>query len=367
MADTLDQLDTPAVIVDLDVLEQNVERMARFAREHGVSLRPHAKSHKTREIAARQSAAGSPGLTVAKLDEAEAYLDAGFDDLFVANEVVGVDKWQRLCALQQRGRVAIGVDSAEAARGLDAVAGADGAHVPVLIEVDSGLRRAGVLPGAPAVALAETVSQLHNLRLRGVFTHAGHAYAAQSAEDVARIGRAEGEVVVETAAAIRARGIACDVVSVGSTPTAMHSGKVAGVTEIRPGNYVFFDRMQIGLGVTSFEHCSLSVLTRVISRPANDRAVLDAGSKTFALDRGAHGLEALAGYGEDRARGLVLQRLSEEHGVAEVGDQSVSVGERLRIIPNHACTVANLADVLIGVRGERVTEVMKVLVRGGGK
>src|SRR5262245_49153611 len=168
MADTLDQLDTPAVVVDLDVLEQNVERMAAFAREHGVQLRPHAKSHKTREIAARQRAAGSSGLTVAKLDEAEAYLATGFDDLFVANEVVGVDKWQRLCGMQRRGRVAIGVDSVEAAAGLDAVAGDAGVSVPVLIEVDSGLRRAGVQPGEAAAALAEQVGSLRNLELRGV-------------------------------------------------------------------------------------------------------------------------------------------------------------------------------------------------------
>ena len=367
VGDSLDQLDTPAVVVDLDLLEQNVERMARFAHEQGVALRPHAKSHKTREIAERQRAAGSRGLTVAKLDEAEAYLAAGFDDLFVANEVVGPDKWQRLVGLQARGQVAIGVDDAGAADGLGSVASAAGVTVPVLIEVDSGLHRAGVLPGPPALALAEHLSRLKHVDVRGIFTHAGHAYGAPSPEDVARIGRAEGESLVETAVLLRAHGLSCEVVSVGSTPTALHSGRVPGVTEMRPGNYVFFDRMQVGLGVTSFEHCSLSVLARVISRPAPDRAVLDAGSKTFALDRGAHGLDALAGYGEDHARGLIVQRLSEEHGVIEGQPCNVAVGERLRIIPNHACTAANLAEILIGVRGERVVEVMQVLVRGGGR
>jgi D-serine deaminase-like pyridoxal phosphate-dependent protein len=363
----VDELDTPTVLVDLDVLERNIERMAHFARQHGVSLRPHTKTHKTLGVALRQQAAGLNGLTVAKLDEAEAYLSAGFDDLLVANEVVGADKWQRLVDFQMRGSVAVGLDSREAADGLNAIASAAGVSVPVLVEVDSGLRRAGVLPGAPTLALAEHVARLASLRLRGVFTHAGHAYGAASPAEVARIGEHEGKVLVETAALLRADRLACEVVSVGSTPTAMHSGKVAGVTEIRPGNYVFYDRMQVGLGVATLDDCALSVLVRVISRPDATRAVLDAGSKTFALDRGAHGMDALAGFGQDREHGLVLQRLSEEHAVCEVQHQRIRVGDRLRIVPNHACTVANLAEVLVGVRSGRVTEIMEVLVRGGGR
>ncbi|HEY3058894.1 MAG TPA: alanine racemase [Chloroflexota bacterium] len=363
----IDELDTPRVVIDLDVLERNVERMAQFARERKVQLRPHAKSHKTVEVAMRQRTAGCTGLTVAKLDEAEAFLNAGFADLFIANEVVGVDKWYRLARLQQRGRVAVGIDSALAASGLDAIARANGVEVPVLIEVDSGLGRAGVTPGAAALALAEHLADLKGLQLRGLFTHAGHAYGAASREEVARIGRLEGELLVESAEVLRAHGINCEVVSVGSTPTALHSGAVAGVTEIRPGNYVFYDRMQVGLGVASLDDCSLSVLARVISRPRPDRAVLDAGSKTFALDRGAHGMDALAGYGQDRQHGLILERLSEEHAVVGVGDQIVDVGDRLRIVPNHACTVTNLADELLGVRADRVCEVMPVLVRGGGR
>lgn len=360
-------LDTPAVLVDLAVLERNVQRMASFAESRGVALRPHAKSHKTIGIAERQRAAGSRSLTVAKLDEAAAYLAAGFDDVFVANEVVGVDKWRRLAGLQQHGTVAIGVDSAEAADGLDAEARAAGVSIPVLIEIDSGLRRAGVQPGPEALKLAEHLTSLRGLRLRGLFTHAGHAYAAHSPEEVARIGRYEGQSLVDTAHLLRAQGIACEVVSVGSTPTALHAGDVPGVTEIRPGNYVFYDRMQVALGSATAADCALTVLTRVISRPSQDRAVLDAGSKTFALDRGAHGIEAVSGYGQDLEHGLVIQRLSEEHAVLDVGEQSLRVGDRLRIVPNHACTVSNLADVLFGVRGEQVVEELPVIVRGGGR
>ena len=201
----VDELDTPTVLVDLDVLERNIERMADFARQYGVSLRPHAKTHKTRGVALRQRAAGAAGLTVAKLDEAEAYLAAGFDDLLVANEVVGADKWRRLVDLQTRGSVAVGLDSREAADGLNAIASAAGVTVPVLVEVDSGLRRAGMQPGWPTLSLAEQVAGLANLRLRGVFTHAGHAYGAASPAEVARIGEHEGNVLVETSALLRER------------------------------------------------------------------------------------------------------------------------------------------------------------------
>ena len=210
---------------------------------------------------------------------------------------------------------------------------------------------------------------MDGLELRGIFTHAGHAYGAASHEEVRNIGRGEGEVLVETAGLLRARGVPCPVVSVGSTPTAFSAGSVPGVTELRPGNYVFYDRMQVALGSAHLEDCALSVLSTVISRPARDRAVIDAGSKTFALDRGAHGLDALRGYGFDHSAGLVVDRLSEEHGILQLTpdeDARVCVGTRLRLVPNHACTVANLADRLVGVRGGVVTEVLPVMVRGGG-
>jgi len=346
-------LDTPAVLVDLDVLERNVARMSAFAAEHGIGLRPHAKSHKTLGIAERQKSAGARGFTVAKLDEADAYLTAGFDDLLIANEIVGIDKWQRLAAMQRRGSVAAGIDDLQAATGMAEVARQAGVTVPVLIEVDCGLRRAGVGLGGPTLDLAAKVARLAGVNLRGVFTHAGHAYTAQSPAEVARIGRTEGEGLVETAELLTAR----------------YAGAVRGVTEFRPGNYVFYDRMQVALGAAQADDCALTVLTRVISRPDQRRVVVDAGSKTFALDRGAHGTDALAGFGEARAPHLVLERLSEEHGMFSLGlqDQALAIGDRLRFIPNHACTVANLADVLLGIRGNQVAEVLKVLVRGGGR
>jgi D-serine deaminase-like pyridoxal phosphate-dependent protein len=364
----LDTLDTPAVVVDLDRLERNITHMAHLAADAGVQLRPHTKSHKTAALAQRQLAAGAAGITVAKLDEAEAYLRQGVRDIFVANEVAGDHKWARAAALQELGSVAVGVDSFETARGLSRAATEHTVRIPVLIEVDSGLHRAGLQPGTQVADLAVRITSLSGLDLRGVFTHAGHAYGARSLEEVRRIAHDEARAVVDSAAAIRARGIACPVISVGSTPTISAAGAVPGVTEIRPGNYVFFDRMQIGLGVAERERCSQTVLATVISRPAPDRIVVDAGSKTFALDKGAHGLESVAGFGEDVEYGLVLERLSEEHGVITgFAPAEVTVGTRLRFLTNHACTVANLAEVLYGVRNGVVEDVFPVMVRGGGR
>lgn len=362
----VDELDTPVVLVDLDVLEANLREMQAFAAGAGVGLRPHCKTHKTLEIARMQAEAGAAGLTVAKLDEAEAYLEDGHRDLFVANEVYGETKWARLARMQRRGRVAIGVDDAGAAEGIASVARREGVTVPLLIEIDCGLRRAGLVPGGAAVRLAEAIDRLAGVELAGLFTHAGHAYAADGPDKLPAIARSEAEAVVGTAEAIRARGIACPVVSVGSTPTARLSGAYPGVTEIRPGNYVFNDRMQVALGVP-YARCALTVVATVASVPASDRAVCDAGSKTFALDRGAHGNDRLGGFGEDPANGAVLERLSEEHGVLRPGPGGVRIGERLRFVPNHACTVANLARELVAVRGGKVEAVWEVVVAGGGR
>lgn len=364
---SIDELDTPVVVVDLDVLDANLRAMTEVAASAGVALRPHCKTHKTLQIARQQAAAGAAGLTVAKLDEAEAYLEDGHRDLFVANELFGATKWTRLAGMQRRGRVAVGVDAPAAAEGIAQVARREGVTIPLLIEIDCGLARAGLLPGDAPVALAELIDRLPGVELRGVFTHAGHAYAADGPERLPEIARAEAASVLETAEAIRRRGIACPVVSVGSTPTARLAGAVPGVTEIRPGNYVFNDRMQVALETATYARCALSVLTTVGSAPTLDRAVCDAGSKTFALDRGAHGNDRLRGFGEDPGTGAVIERLSEEHGVLRPGRGGVRIGDRPRFVPNHACTVANLARQLVGVRAGVVRELLDVVVPGGGR
>jgi D-serine deaminase-like pyridoxal phosphate-dependent protein len=361
LGSSTEALSTPATVVDLDVLERNISRMAARAREAGVRLRPHAKTHKCPEIGRMQRAAGAWGLSLAKVGEAEAFVEAGFDDLFLAYPVVGEDKGRRLLELSDRARLAVGVDSLEGARTLAQPFQAAGRTLEVMLKVDVGYGRVGVLPER-AVELARQVAELPGLRLRGVFTHAGHGYLAEDRAGVDAIARLEGERLVEAAAGLRAAGLPADEVSVGSTPTAAVAMRVAGVSECRPGNYVFHDASQVALGTCGVEDCALTILATVVSVPAAERAVVDAGSKTLSSDplRPKPG-----GYGQILGRASRIEKLSEEHGVVAVAPgETFRVGERVRILPNHACVVANLHDRLIGVSADRVETILHVAARG---
>jgi D-serine deaminase-like pyridoxal phosphate-dependent protein len=358
---TIDELETPAVLVDLDVVERNVNAMADRARRHGVRLRPHAKTHKLPEIGRMQLAAGATGIALAKTSEAEVFARAGFDDIFIAYPVVGADKGRRLLEMSDRVRLAVGVDSEEGARTLSEAFGQARRTLDVMLKVDVGLHRAGVAPEA-AVEVARRIVALPALRLRGVFTHAGHAYLEDTAQGVAEVGRHEGRTLAATGRALREAGIEVEEVSVGSTPTAPHAMAEHGVTECRPGNYVYHDASQVGLGTCTIEDCAMTVLATVVSAPAADRAVLDAGSKTLSSDP----LRPKAGgYGWILGRRSRIDRLSEEHGVVRIEPgETLRVGERVRVLPNHACVVSNLHDVLVGVRGERVEAELAVAARG---
>jgi len=361
MSRPIEDLPTPAVLVDLDVLERNISRQAVRAKSAGVRLRPHAKTHKCPEIARLQLGAGAAGISLAKTSEAEVFADTGFEDIFIAYPVVGLGKAERLLALSDRLRLAVGVDSVEGALLLSGPFAAAGRRLDVLLKIDCGYHRVGVLP-ENALAIAERLAELPGIRLRGLFTHAGHVYQAKTPEDVAEIGKQEGEILASTAVALEQAGLPIEEVSVGSTPSARHAMRIAGVTECRPGNYVFHDGSQVALGTCGPEDCAMTILATVVSVPASDRAVADAGSKTLSQDSlrprpNGHGL--ILG---TQSR---LQSLSEEHGVARVEDgDSFRVGERIRILPNHACVVSNLHDRLYGIRANRVETEFRIAARG---
>jgi D-serine deaminase-like pyridoxal phosphate-dependent protein len=357
----LDDVATPAVLVDTDILDRNIARMAERARAAGIRLRPHAKTHKLLEVGRRQLAAGAAGLSVAKTSEAEVFAAAGFDDLFVAYPVVGEDKGRRLLALAGRVRLAVGVDSVDGARTLSNVFAAAGRRLDVRLKIDVGLHRVGVLP-EQAVGVARAIAALPGLELRGVFTHAGQAYGETTVEGIAAVGRHEGATVAAVAEALRAAGLKVAEVSVGSTPTARTAMTVAGVTECRPGNYVYHDASQVSLGNCALEDCAMTVLATVTSVPAPDRAVLDAGSKTVSSDPLRPNGE---GFGWVLGRRARLSKLSEEHGVLAVeAGERFRVGERVRVLPNHACVVSNLHDRVLAVRAGVVEEEWTVAARG---
>jgi D-serine deaminase-like pyridoxal phosphate-dependent protein len=357
----LDELDTPSVIVDLDVLERNISRMADRARAAGVRLRPHAKTHKVPELGRLQLAAGATGISLAKTGEAEVFAEAGFDDIFLAYPIVGAGKGRRLLALSDRLRLAVGVDSIEGAASLGSVFHAARRRIDVLLKVDCGYHRVGVAPER-AVETARRLTDLPGIALRGIFTHAGHAYLAASPADIAAIAKQEGEILAATADLLRSEGLPVGEVSVGSTPTARVAMSVAGVTECRPGNYVYHDGSQVSLGTCEIEDCAMTVIATVVSVPAADRAVLDCGSKTLSSDplRPRPG-----GHGGILGRTSRIESLSEEHGVVRVEPgETFRVGERVRVLPNHACVVSNLHDRIILARGDRVEGDWTVAARG---
>jgi D-serine deaminase-like pyridoxal phosphate-dependent protein len=324
-------------------------------------LRPHAKTHKVVEIARMQIAAGAAGISLAKVGEAEVFAEAGFDDIFLAYPTVGGDRARRLLEISDRLRLAVGADSLEGARTLSDVFAASRRRLDVLLKIDSGFHRVGVEP-SKALEAARQLSGLPGLHLRGVFTHAGQAYHAETPDAVGQIARVEGETVAGVAATLRETGLIVEEVSVGSTPTAAEGMRVSGVTECRPGNYVYHDASQVALGTCSPADCAMTVLATVVSVPAADRAVVDAGSKTLSSDarRPREG-----GYGLILGTSSHVERLSEEHGVIRVapGDR-FRVGSRVSILPNHACVVSNLHDRVYGVRTGRVEEELRVAARG---
>ena len=359
-------LDTPSVLVDLDILERNIAEMAALAGREGVALRPHIKTHKTPQIAKMQLEAGAAGVTCAKIGEAETLADAGIDDIFICFPLVTELKARRLASLARRARVSTIVDSPQGVAALSAVFADEPAPLEVLVKVNTGLDRVGVLP-EEAVPLAQRVAEAPGLRFGGVCAHEGYTYGKSDPAERAAVGRKGGETLVATARAIEAAGLPCPRVSVGSTPGSGSADSVPGVTEMRPGNYVFYDLMQVGMHVVPPERCALHVLVTVASHAARDRAVVDAGSKTFTSDKGAHGMSGATGFGlvlgkED----IEIERLSEEHGWLRLdpAGSDVAIGEQLEVIPVHACPVANLAPELILVRGGEVVDRWPVAARG---
>ncbi|WNC12333.1 D-TA family PLP-dependent enzyme [Brevibacillus brevis] len=362
----INQLDTPSLLLDLDIMEANLRRIDRFAKQQGISWRPHIKTHKSVEIARRQIASGAAGITVAKVSEAEVMARAGIDNILIAYPLASSTKLARVAALMPIATMILTVDSAEQAQHIQDFFGQLGKAIDVWIKVDSGLRRCGVAPGEHTLELARYVSRCPNLRLKGLFTHAGHSYAASSYEQIRDIGEYEGRCIVESAELCEKNGIPIEVRSVGSTPTYTFSGQVPGITEVRPGNAVFYDAIQVGLGVAAYEQCALSLVSTVVSVKQGERLVLDTGSKSLSLDQGAHGNATVRGFGHVIGHPeLVIARLSEEHGVVQLeGETKLGLLDRVRIIPNHACTVANLFDHYLVVREGQVVDKWKVDARG---
>ena len=352
----LQELPTPALVVDVEVLQRNIDDMAAYAERAGLALRPHAKTHKSPAVAHLQRAAGAVGLTVATVGEAEVFADSGHTDLFVAYPLwLDHDRTRRVRALLDRADLALGVDSPEASRRIAAQLGADTARVRVLVEVDSGHHRSGAAPDDAGI-VAECAGHA-GLDVAGVFTFPGHSYSPGAADDVAA---QEADALARAAASLRDHGVEPRVVSGGSTPTAGRT-HADPVTELRPGVYVFGDAQQWELDTVEPDRIALTAWSTVVSH-ASGRVVLDAGSKVIGADRSPWA----TGHGRllDHPRARVVQ-LSEHHAVVAWDEgPPPELGSRVRVVPNHVCNAVNLVDELVAVRAGEVVDRWPVAARG---
>jgi D-serine deaminase-like pyridoxal phosphate-dependent protein len=340
-------LETPVPIIDLDRVERNLSRMQAYADRHGLALRPHIKTHKLPRFAQRQVALGAVGITCQKLGEAEVMADAGLDDILISYPLIGPDKARRLAALARRVTMGVAIDNPLALETV-ALAGQEaGRPIRVLVEFDSGMKRTGVTSVEDALALIAQVKAADGLRFDGLMTYPSSAATASFVH------------------AVKAAGVALPVVSGGGTPRAAHEHEIEGVTEMRVGTYIYNDRTLVELGAAGLEDCALHVHATVVSRPTENRAILDCGSKTLSSDLVPRG--ASAGYGllidyPD----AVIERLSEEHGMVDLSASAPkpALGERVRILPNHVCVVTNLHDQVVVSRDGLVEGIWPVAARG---
>lgn len=358
-ARTIRDLPTPALLLDLDVLERNLHRMQERADALGVRLRPHIKTHKCVEVARRQAELGATGLTVSTLEEAKVLAEHGFEDLTWAFPLV-LSRLSEALELSERVRLGVTVDGEEAIEALER----SGRPLRVWLEVDCGYGRTGVDPaGERVVSLARRLGGSRTLRLAGLLTHSGQAYHADSERRIEAIAEEERRTMTELAERLRGEGIDPGELSVGSTPAMSLARDLGGIDEARPGNYALYDYTQARLGSCAVEDCAATVLATVISsRPDRGRSVVDAGALALSKDLGP---DEPGHYGRLRSDpeepaldpdGRVLS-VSQEHGILS---RALPVGARVRIVPNHSCLTVACHDAFVLVRGTEVRGIWKI-------
>ncbi|HTK08305.1 MAG TPA: alanine racemase [Ktedonobacteraceae bacterium] len=362
----IDELDTPSVVIDEAIATANLQRMQALADRHGVALRPHIKTHKSVYWARKQIALGAVGITVAKLSEAEAMARNGIHSIYIAYPLIGKTKIARLQALlaTSDAYLRLTVDSEIAIDTLAEAISIFDRTLDFMIEVDTGMNRCGVLSPERAVELAQYSRQYAKLNLVGIMTHAGHAHNTTDEAVIRDISQRETGIMLETAQALKAAGFAISVISAGSTITSQDALHVPGLTEIRAGTYIFNDLRTEELHRCNMSDIAATVIATVVSRPAPDRLVLDAGSKTLTPTR-----DERFGYGLVSAYpDLRIVRLSEEHGVCEVAETNpLNVGDRVEIMPVHVCVIMNMCRETYLRAGEQVLHPIAVEAHLGNK
>jgi D-serine deaminase-like pyridoxal phosphate-dependent protein len=353
-----EDLDTPALLIDLDALEANISEAATLCRQHGVAWRPHAKCHKSPDVARRIMEAGAIGLTCAKLSEAETFAAAGIPDLLVANFIAGRRKVDRLVELRRKADPIICLDHIDQAEPISKAMAAAGLSVRAILEIDIGMERAGVLPGRPAVELARRVAELAGIELVGVMGYEGHLLTIENpGEKAARVCAALSQLV-DSAERIKAAGIDCRIVSCGGTGSLPLAVSQPGITEVQAGGVIFMDAFYRHACRLAGYQYALTVLTTVVSRPAADRAIIDAGRKTMNMEIA---MPLVIGR-ED----VVVDRLSAEHGSLKLGPsaQDLKIGERLEFVPGYGDLTTVLHNQFFVLQDGKLVDVWPLTARG---
>lgn len=342
---------TPAVVIDMERVVRNIARVQALCDAAGLANRPHIKTHKSPLLAQMQVEAGARGITCQKLGEAEVMAEAGLDDILISYNLIGAEKMMRLGRLARRATVTVAADNAVVVDGLAEAAVLAERPLSVVVECDTGRKRAGVETPNEAVALARRIAATPGLSFAGLMLY--------PTED----GWPQAQRFLDAAAAgLRDAGLAATIVSTGGSPNLKHLGELKGATEHRPGTYIFNDRMQVAAGVAGWDDCALNVYATVVSRAAPGRGILDAGSKTLTADTGGlDGFGLILDHPQARISGF-----AEEHGFLDLSRSATEpqVGEVVRIVPNHVCVVVNMVDELVMVRGEEIVGTLPVAARG---
>ncbi|MCC8935449.1 D-TA family PLP-dependent enzyme [Bradyrhizobium sp. Arg68] len=342
---------TPCAVIDMDKVERNIARIQAACDAAGIANRPHIKTHKNPTLAQLQIKAGAKGITCQKLGEAEIMADAGIDNILISYNLLGDEKMARLGALQGKANVTVAADNSVVVGNLPKAAAVSGRPLSVVVECDTGRKRAGVETPAEAIALAREIAGSKGLSFAGFMLYPTETgwVDAQKFYD-------------EALAGVRAHGLDASIVSTGGTPNLKNLGKLKGGTEHRFGTYIYNDRMQVAAGVATWDDCALNIYSTVVSRAGPERGILDAGSKTLTTDTG--GLEG---------HGLILEhpeakiaRFAEEHGFLDLSRSNTrpGVGDVVRIVPNHVCVVVNMMDEVVMVRGDEIIGTLPIAARG---
>ena len=364
----INELDTPALIIDRERMLDNAKFMQAFADKNGVALRPHTKTHKMPEIARITIELGACGIAVAKVGEAEAMAEKGFKDIFIANEIVGIIKLERILALQNKDvDISFGIDCPYHVREIEEVFKNASKPAQVLIEIEVGENRSGIIEECDYLVLLDTLKECPHVHLKGLFSHDGNTYGAPSVAACREIAVEAQKRTVHFAEIARENGLECEVVSYGSTPTLMNEIPIVkGITELRPGTYIFMDAGQ-SQAIGTYERCAATVLATVISKPTPERTIMDVGAKGLTKETRKGGICDTPGMGTflDYPH-LQVTKLYDEHTIIinkEFHDL-VEVGDKLRIIPVHICPVCNLYDEAYLVSGDEVIATLEVAGRG---